>query len=357
MGRKGNPALIVLLCTMLASCVKDTPAGADRPVLGSNGKIYIVCEGNFGNGDATLFAYNPLKDSVYGDLYQSINSQPLGDVFQSMTRIGGRYFLCINNSNKVVVLDTGSLKLVSTINIPQPRYILQVNDNKAYVSTWSGNYVYVMDPQTLAVTGTITMPGKRPEGMCLLNNTAVICTWDTACNNVFKVDVSSDEVIQTIKIAGYAPQAVLVDKEQMLWVLSGNQYDGKKAAITRIDPSSGDMLCSFVFPAAANTINPVFNTTKDTLYYIEANQNGGAADNGIYRMGIHDNALPGQPFVPAAQYQYYWALGIDPASGYIYVGDPKGYIQKGSVHVYRPDGIKVAGFNVGLGPGHFYFEE
>ncbi len=41
-----------------------------------------MCEGNFGNGDATLYLYKPEKDSVYGDLYKSANNQPLGDVFQ-----------------------------------------------------------------------------------------------------------------------------------------------------------------------------------------------------------------------------------------------------------------------------------
>ena len=72
-------------------------------------------------------------------------------------------------------------------------------------------------------------------------------------------------------------------------------------------------------------------------------------------MGIHDAALPAQPLIAARALQYFWALGIDPATGHIYVGDPKGFIQNGDVHIYTQNGTAIDSFAVGLGPGHFYF--
>ena len=142
----------------------------------------------------------------------------------------------------------------------------------------------------------------------------------------------------------------------MLWVLAG--YEPERAGtLTRLDPSTGEILQSYHFPASAYPLKPVFNNTKDTLYFIEANYSGGTTNNGIYRMGINDAALPLAPFLQAEQYQYFYALGIDPLTGYVYVGDPKGFIQKGSVYILRPDGTKVTTFNVGVGPGHFYFDE
>lgn len=337
--------------------MKDKPPAMSKTAPGATGNVYIVCEGSYTMGNATLYAYEPAHDSVFGDLYQAVNGQPLGDVFQSMQRIGDKLFLCVNNSNKVVVVNAFDRKLSGIINIPQPRYILPVSDTKAYVSAIYGNQVYVINLQTLQVTDTITFPCKNPEGMCLYNNTAFICTWDTACNNIYQVDINTNKVINTFKIAGYAPQDALMDKEQMLWVLAGEQYDGKTATWTRVDPSTGEILASYQFPADANTVRPVMNNTKDTLYYIEANQNGGIADNGIYRMGIHSASLPDQPFLAAKQYQYFWALGVDPVSGDIYVGDPKGFVQKGSVYIYNPSGALLKSFSVGLGPGHFYFDE
>ncbi|MFI5196447.1 MAG: DUF5074 domain-containing protein [Chitinophagales bacterium] len=356
MGRKTYKALILVFCCWLASCVKDKPGTLSNATPGSSGNVYIVCEGNFGSGSATLYAYQPLHDSVFGDLYKTVNHQPLGDVFQSMKRIGDQFFLCINNSDKVVVINANNWTLEGIINIPKPRYILPISATKAYVSTLYSNKVYIINPQTEQVTDTITLPCKNPEGMCLYNNTAIICTWDTAGNNIYQVDITNDKIVHSIKVAGYAPQEALLDKDQMLWVMAGSEPE-RAGTLTRLDPSTGAILQSYYFPAVVYPLKPVFNNTKDTLYFIEANYNFGITNNGIFRMSIYDMALPSVPFVQAMQNQYFYALGIDPLSGYIYIGDPKGFVQKGSVYIYRPDGTQAGSFNVGLGPGHFYFDE
>lgn len=357
MGREGYQKLIIVfLFSFAASCVKDKPQRIDSNVPYDKSSVYIACEGNFGTGNASLYLYAPSKDSVYGDLYKVANNQPLGDVFQSMVRIDDQYFLCVNNSDKVVVVNANDRKFVTSISIPKPRYILSVSPTKAYVSTLYSNKVYIIDPQSKQVTGTIELPNKNPEGMCLYNGDAIVCTWDTAGNKIFRIDGATDKVKQTITVGGYAPQDALLDKEQMLWVLSGNKAKGKTAAWTRIDPSTGEILNTYQFSMNADVIKPVFNRTKDTMYFIEVNYYGGSDNNGIYRMGIHERSIPSQAFIAAVQYQYFWALGVAPVTGHIYVGDAKGFTQKGIVYIYRQDGGLTGNFNVGVGPGHFYFE-
>lgn len=301
--------------------------------------------------------YTFRNDSAFGDLYQGVNNEPLGDVFQSMTRIGADFFLCVNNSDKIAVIEANSLRLVGKINIPKPRYILPLSDTKAYVSSLYHNKVYVVNPAAMRVTDSITLPFKNTEGMVQFDGYAYICTWDTACGRIYKVNVLNDSLEQSIQLAGHAPQEVLADKEQMLWVLAGDQPEGAAATLTRIDPSTGAIIKSYVLPTAANPMKPVFNPAKDTLYFIDVDYYGRTTNNGVYRMSIHDAALPAHPFKAAGQNQYYYALGIDPATGHIFIGDPKGFIQKGSVYVFNPDGSQVTSFNVGVGPGHFYFDQ
>ncbi len=358
MGRKSYKALILILC-LLGACVKDKPDAGVKPVLTGSGNIYVVCEGSYGKGAATLYVYEKSNDSAFGDMYSSINGQPLGDVFQSMTKIGDRFFLCVNNSDKVVAINSGDLTFAGVITIFKPRYILQLSATRAYVTSEYRNKVYIINPQTIQLTDSFSLPYINTEGLCLYGNSAFICTWDTGCNEIYKVDINTNKVIQKVKVAGYAPQEVLLDKEQMLWVLSGDQpvSNPKVCAFTRIDPSSGDILASYTFSADANVIKPVFNAARDTLYFIEADYFGGTAYNGIYRMGIHEAALPTIPFVAAKSFQDFWGIGVDPETGLIYVGDPKGWGKKGSVYVYRPDGTLVKSFDVGEGPGHFYFDE
>lgn len=353
MGRQSSQILaLLLLCC--CGCVKDKPT----PPATTNttpGSVYIVCEGNFGSGDASLYTYNPTTNTSQGDIYKSVNNQQLGDVFQSMMHIGDSLYLCINNSDKIVVLNATDHKLAGTISIPKPRYILPVNTHRAYVSTLYSNDVYAIDPTSLQITGITHLPNRNPEGMCSYGNSIFVATWDTLSNSIYRIEATGGQVMQQIKIAGYAPHAVLLDKEQMLWVLSGNIQKNRRAALTRIDPSTGSILKSYSFPEKHDPIKPVFNRTRDTLYYIQVKYDGTAADNGVYRIHIHDTALPTTPFVQGSKFQYFWALGIEPATGHIYIGDPKGFIQKGSVSVYRTDGGLVNTFVTGLGPGGFYF--
>ena len=358
MGGKNYKTLIVALCCCLASCVKDKPPAVNNTVPGSTGNVYIVCEGNYGNTpNASLYAYNPIQDSVFGDIYMAVNKQPLGEVFQSMQHIGDKLFLCMNESGEIIVLNASNWTLAATMNIPEPRYILPVSATTAYVSTLYSNKVYIINPQTMQVTGTITMPGLSPEYMCLYNGNVFTGSWDTSSGNqVFEINTNSNQVINAITVSGYAPQELLLDKEQMLWVLAGDEPQ-RPATLTRLDPSSGAILQSYYFSADAYPLKPAFNKAKDTLYFIEANYFGSTANNGIYRMSIYDAALPTVPFVQAVQNQYFYALGIDPITGYVYVGDPKGFDQQGSVYIYNQQGVQLKSFNVGLGPGHFYFDE
>jgi len=357
MGWKNYKTLICLSGCLVAGCMKDKPPAIGNTNLpGTEGNVYIVCQGALGNGNASLYAWNPQNDSVYGDIYKAANNQPLGDVFQSMMKIGSNFFLCVDNSDKIIVVDAASKKKSAEIDLPQPRYILPVNSAKAYVSSLFHNKVYIINTQTFTLTDSIILPNQNTEGMWLYNNTAVVCTWDTAGNHIFMIDGSTNQLVQSVRVAGYAPQAVLQDKEQMLWVLAGDEPEGRIATLTRLDPSTGDILAAYTFPADADPLDPVFNNTKDTLYFIEANYNMGADNNGIYRMSIHDASLPASAIIPAVQYQYFYALGISPETGNLFVGDPKGFAQDGWVYIYKPDGTKTASFKVGLGPGGFYFD-
>ena len=355
MGGKNYKALIVFLCC-LVSCVKDKPPAVSNTLPGATGNVYVVCEGSYGNGNASLYAYNPKQDSVFGDIYMAVNNAKLGDVFQSMQHIGNKLFLCVNNSNKVIVLNAANWTVAAALSIPQPRYILPVTNTKAYVSTLYSNLVYIINPQTMQVTGSIGMPAQNAENMCLYYDNVFAASWDTAGNKIFKINTNTDQVTNSISVAGDAPQEILLDKDQTLWVLAGNE-PARAGTLTHLDPSTGAILRSYYFPAAVYPLKPVFNNTKDTLYFIEANYYGGSANNGIYRMSVYDTVLPQTPFLQAVQNQYFYALGVDPLTGYIYIGDPKGFVQKGSVYIYNPQGARLKSFEVGLGPGHFYFDE
>ncbi len=363
MDRKNNQAvklLPLLLLFLFTACEKDTvntaPSGSTPPITSTKRNAYVVCEGTLGNGNASLYQYTIGESIVYNDVYKGVNSELLGDVFQSMTRIGDRLFLCVNNSDKIIVLSADTKKKVGQINIAKPRYVVAASPTKAYVSTLFSDKVYIINPQTLEIKGTVKMPYLNPENMVLFDSKLYVCCWDTNTSNIYTIDIATNN-LDSIPVAGRAPHDIALDRDGKLWVITGNAPKNIWATLTRIETISGQTMKSYNFPPLAEPMRLEFNSSGDQFYFIEVDYNGATKHNGIYTMHIYDGSLPSSPMIPAAQFQYYWALGIDKKTDDIYVGDPKGFIQKGTVTVYRPDGTKKSTFDVGVGPGQFYFEQ
>ncbi len=347
----------LLLLAALSACVKDKPADpVNPPPPGAGNRMYIANEGSLGNGNASLSLYDIDQGSVFNDVFRQKNNQPLGDIFQSMLIDGDLLYMAINNSDKIVVVDKNDFSLKGSISVPKPRYMLWVSEEKMYVSSLYYPRINIVNPKTMQVTGSITIDYPNSEGMTLHNGKVYACNWDTACHYIYEIDPATDAITNRLPIAGAAGQQVLVDKDQKLWVLAGNVYKQKVATITRIDPVSGSTIRSYTLPAGADIMKPCWNPTKDTLYYLGVNYNGGTDYNGVYRMSIDAPVLPTQLFIQALALQYYWALGIDPRTNLIYLGDPKGFIQQGNVSVYQTNGVRLQSFTVGLGPGFFYFD-
>lgn len=344
---------IAILTCFVVSCKKEPEP---VPIQISEGdRVLVVCEGSLGNGNSALTLYQPDSNRTTEDVFRQANGMPLGDVFQSITRIGDRYFLCINNSDRIYVISRSDFKLAGTISIPKPRYILQVSPNKAYVSTLFSKKIFIIDPQTLTVRGSFEMPYKNPEGMCLSGSKAFVCTWDSACSAVFPLDTATDAIGTSIAVGGKAPQEILSDKNGLLWVMAGNQADGVEASLSCINPTSGNLVKTFLF-GKEDPVHPVFNNGKDTLYFIQVTYLSGAKKGGVYRMSIDDASLPAQPFVAASPLQNFWGVGIHPKSGAVYVTDPLGFTQRGRVSIYPVQGGPISTFSTGVGPGHILFD-
>ncbi len=357
MHRKTYKILIaVCLWAIFNSCIKDSPSITNSNSNTNTSGVFVICEGNFGNGDGSLYWYDINNKTASGDLYLNNNGKQLGDVFQSMSLVGSKYWLCVNNSNKIVILDTSTLKEIATIPVKQPRYLSVGANNAVYISTLYNNKVYIANSSSYTITDSVLLPTKNTEGMLVALDKVFLSSWDTSNNYIYQLSSGNHTIEKSILVAGYAPQAILLDKYNTLWVLSGNKVKGKNASLTHIDPSTGAIIKSFQFPSNADPIKPVMNPSKDTIYYIEVNYNGQAENNGIYKMGISATTLPEDAFISTHNNQYFWALGIAPGSGNIYVGDSKGFTQKGNVFIYTNYGIKLDSFKCGIGPSQFLFK-
>jgi hypothetical protein len=98
------------LLLLMLSCVKDIPNPPKGEVPQKNARgLYILNEGAFGNNNAELSFYEIQNAKAYQDLYKTKNGKNLGDVAQSILWHADEMWISINNSGRVVILDTGTL--------------------------------------------------------------------------------------------------------------------------------------------------------------------------------------------------------------------------------------------------------
>lgn len=347
--------LFLILYTALfltGACKKDTPPKKESSfgTISSDKRVFITNEGNFGSANASISLFDPNSGNLADDIYKSNNNNvSIGDECQSMSKFNDKFYAVINNSQKIVVLNSETFVKESSITgLISPRYFLPVSNNKAYVTNFkltnTSNFIQVVDLNTSAVTGSIPCRGWTEE-MVLSYGKAFVTNVRTGY--VYVVNTANDQIQDSIAV-GYGASSIVKDKNEKLWVLcSGDSASNQYPKLHRIDPLSLQIESTFSFSTFHNSPgNLKINGAGDVLYYLRAD---------IYRISITAPALPSSSFIQGGNRLFY-GLGIDPLNETIYVSDAIDYIQRGKFLRYDANGNYIDSYTAGLIPGSFYFD-
>jgi hypothetical protein len=316
--------------------------------------IFIINEGNYNWGNASVSFINPKDSIVQNDLFNKINKRSLGDVAESMKVYNNKGFIVVNNSNTVEVVSLIDFKSIATISgFHSPRNIEIINANKAYVTNMY-NDISVVDLQTNTITKTIKI-NDWTESMIRYNDfmfvTCVGTYNEPNSKRKARIEVIStkdDRVIDSIS-TGKEPLGIVIDKKLKIWVLCTGGFDNYEApSLLRIDPDL--LMVEKVYSFASGTDTPsklCINPSGDTLYFL---------NNGIYKMPVNSSALPTQPFISSNGHLFY-GLGIS-LTGNIFVSDAIDYVTDGWVYQYnQSNGMIIKTYRAGRIPGAFCFTE
>ena len=341
--------LLNVITLMFAGCkVVD-----DDPVVVSLGQgVFIVNQGNFTAGNASLSYFEPGILKKYNNLFSDVNGIPLGDVAQSITLDDSNAYIVVNNSGLIQVLGRWNAKFKGKIsNLGSPRYMLKISENKAYVSDLFKNAITIIDPASLQVTGEIPV-GRSTEEMVRLGNSVFAANWtgynQSAVNDkVLVIDVDQDKLVDSIQV-GIEPNSMVLDKNNTLWVLCSGGYENTEIpSLWKIDANTRQVIDTLIFPElASNPNNLEQNGDRDSLFYL---------NYGIFRMSIGDTTLPEDVFIGEDPDMVFLCLGVDPTTSEIYVSDPKNYQVNGRVYRFGPNGGMRSNMEVGIVPGAFGF--
>ncbi len=368
-----SPRLVFLWMTpfilMLSSCMKDENwTDRHKPdirmtEMESGHPVIILNEGNFMYGNSSVSYYDAASGKLVNDVFYNQNGFPLGDVAFSATLHDGLLYIVVNNSGKIVAVNMGKYPALAAFSfikkitgLTSPRYMYFFSDEKAYVSDLYAKAISIVDPSTLAITGTINVDNH--SGRFYQHPTEQFVGWDrfifTNCysydNQILVIDPEKDAVVDSVQVLKQ-PSSMVLDRNGKLWVIcdggyANSAYGNGQPGLVRIDPLTRTVEKVFPLEAGHWASEVHLNGGSDTLYFI---------NGGIWRMPVGAMALPGEPFIPAGDNQLFYSLGIDPATSEVYAGDAIDNVQQGVVFRYSPAGIPEDTLRVGIIPGAFVF--
>ena len=344
-------AVTIILTILLAGCMKDDQwmenQREDLSGQLTDGGLFIVNEGNFMYGNATLSFYNPDTKEVQNDLFFNVNGLPLGDVAQSMYLFNNKGYIVVNNSGRIYIIDIQTGKYTGKITgLVSPRYIHFISEQKAYITDLYASAITVFDPTTNQITGSIPTVGHAStENMIQYGNILYVSCW-SADQTILMINTENDQIIGTITTA-IQPSAMQIDKNNKLWVIcDGGLSNNKKPALQQINLINNTIEKSFSFTASDKPVKLRIDKTKSTLFFI---------NGGVFRMAIDAAELPSSPIIQSTGLPFY-GLGVDPKTDELYVSDAIDYLQKGVIYRLNFSGEVIDTFKTGIIPGHFCFK-
>lgn len=336
---------LFFLLLMGWNCKKAPIPNPLGPDLNLTRGVFILNEGGFTFGNASLSHLQLETNELSHELFKNKNGRPLGDVLQHMAIQGDRAYLVLNNSGRIEEVKLQTMEWIRSIEgLTSPRYLVAVNEKKAYVSDLYADAIHIIDLSLGQKSGEVPLLGNAEE-MLAHNGSVFITNRDHPY--LYVLDVATDQLVDSIAIGANA-NAITLDKMGMLWVYcSGNPTTNELGGLYRIDPIKRQVQSTLAFADHHTGAWPrlAMNAAKDTLYFLKAD---------VYRLAIEDQTLADEPFIKAAGRTLY-ALGINPEDGNIFIGDAIDYVQKGLVFQYSTVGEIIQSFKVGVIPGGFVF--
>lgn len=347
------PLMAILM--LIVGCMKDDM----RPITefdAVNDGVFIVCEGNFMYGNASLSFYDKRSKTIKNTVFLKANGIPLGDVAQSICIYDSTAWIVMNNSGKIYAIDINTFKIKGKITgLVSPRYIQFLSPTKAYVSDMYSKCIYVVNPSTYSISKTINIDDKSgqyyrhsSEQMIFCDDKMFVNSWSYD-NKILVINTIKDELEDTIEVLKQ-PRKIAIDRDKNLWVLcdggvNGSDYNGV-SGILKVNATNLQIEQTMLFDNDSYPSDLKINKTGDSIYYINKH---------VYRFQIDSKVLPQEEYING-QGKNFYAIGLDPYNSDLYVSDAVDYMQSGIIYRYNSSAICIDTLNAGIIPNSFVFK-
>ena len=363
---------LLLFVAAFMACSDDDDNNQDF-LPGNHINMIVVNEGAFTTGSAALSVIYD-DGSTKLDLFQDVNGRPLGDVAQSITYIKGNYFVALNGSKKVEVVEPQTFNSVASIifnDDVKPRFIQPISETEAIVSDQNKQLIRInIKDYTVVEYIDITETGVMQIEKMLTIGNKLFCAALGKGIGVFDTDNikgSSMRLIDGLEGSIMQTAKLILDKNNKLWVLTtGND----KVILNCINPETEKVEKTVDVPyvkegdeayvdgcitGTAWYTRMDTDRTKGKLYfYMNIRSEGNSAFGAIFTMNVDTYEVELYRKLPGLGMMY--GMGISP-DGDVYLCDCLDWSrQRGFLREYKENG-SIVSQRVGIYPRMIHFTE
>lgn len=330
--------------------------------------FYLLNEGNMGSNKASLDYYSYITGIYSRNIFAERNpnvTKELGDVGNDLKIYGSKLYAIINCSNLVEVMDAATGVHITTIEIPNCRYIC-FNKDKAYVSSYAGpvqignkqlGFVAEIDTATLQITRKVTV-GYNPEEMAIIDNKMYVANsggylvpdYD---NTLSIIDLDSFTEIKKVEVA-INMHRVRADKYGDLYLSTRGDYYTMPANLFLFDVETQTIKKTFDIPVG----NMCIVGDSAYLYSVGFNWNTGLDEISYALIDIKSEEVLSRSFIAdgtESLIKLPYGIAVNPNNKEIFVTDAGDYVSPGTLYCFDKTGHLKWKQTTGDIPAHIEF--
>lgn len=320
-----NPFMVILLLLSVSfGCSKDETS-TPPPTTPASEIAYITNEGGFGANNGSISKIDISNMSVSQDYFQEVNGFKLGDIVQSMGETTDKYFIVVNNSAKIEVVDKTNFSSQMVIDgLESPRYFLPIDDTLAYVSDLFAGAVHQINYLNGTKYNDIEIPGWS-EQMERINDEVFVTLFSSS--EIGIIDIETHLKTGGISV-DLSPLKMVKDKFDKLWVL-GSVFGGA-SKLYKINTESKSIEKEWLFTDADPINQLTIDPDGNNIYYA-------VGDSSIFKMDVTETNLPLNPII-SHSFQTLYGLNVN-SDGLVFACQAYDFTINGDVLVFADSGF------------------
>jgi len=346
-------AALVALAIAVGGCGEDDGDLLDDTPLVSGAGVYVLNEGLFGDGNASLSYYDAISGELTESVFSAANSRPLGDTANDIALNDGKLWIVVNNSQTIEVIDADTRASVATVDFPgggAPTTIaFDDTGSKAYVPLRGGNALARIDTASMTQDADPVEVGDQPQEAVFADGKVYVTNSGFGTGNTVSVVDASTFAVASIIEVGANPTAIVNAGAGRVAVLA--------SGVSWSDPPTPGAVV--VIDTATDTVLNSIPLDSGALDRMEMGRDGAAyflTPGAVVKFDVAADTLT-PDFITAATAGAggFYGLSVDQESGHIYVSDAKDFASSGDVYVFDATGALVQTFAADLLPRAMVF--